>query len=125
MALEQLAPFGALPGVSLISLQKGEAARETASAPPGMAIQDWTDEINDFADTAALIHGLDLVISVDTAVTRLSCISLARSASRYGCSTASTAVGSGCTDLVVRLGIRRFGSFARRCAAIGRVWSRA
>jgi hypothetical protein len=71
MALEQLAPLGALPGVSLVSLQKGEAAGETASAPPGMAIQDWTDELNDFADTAALIHGLDLVISVDTAVAHL------------------------------------------------------
>jgi len=28
---------------------------------------DWTDELHDFSDTAALIEALDLVISVDTA----------------------------------------------------------
>jgi hypothetical protein len=32
---------------------------------------DWTDELEDFADTAALIGALDLVISVDTAVVHL------------------------------------------------------
>ena len=32
---------------------------------------DWTDELADFADTAALIENLDLVISVDTSVAHL------------------------------------------------------
>ena len=32
---------------------------------------DWTDQLEDFADTAALVANLDLVISVDTAVTHL------------------------------------------------------
>ncbi len=32
---------------------------------------DYTEEVNDFADTAALIMNLDLVISVDTAVAHL------------------------------------------------------
>lgn len=53
------------PGVSFISLQKdGPFARNADLA-------DWTRELDDFADTAALIAALDLVISVDTAVAHL------------------------------------------------------
>src|SRR5262249_17006275 len=37
----------------------------------GPAIIDWTEELNDFSDTAALIENLDLVISVDTATAHL------------------------------------------------------
>jgi hypothetical protein len=36
-----------------------------------MALTDLTSELNDFADTAALIEALDLVISVDTSVAHL------------------------------------------------------
>jgi hypothetical protein len=36
-----------------------------------MVLHDWTDELNDFADTAALVEALDLVISVDTSVVHL------------------------------------------------------
>ena len=36
-----------------------------------MIIHDWTEELDDFADTAALIEALDLVISVDTSVVHL------------------------------------------------------
>ena len=36
-----------------------------------MVIHDWTDRLRDFADTAALIEALDLVISVDTSVVHL------------------------------------------------------
>ena len=34
-------------------------------------MQDWTSELSDFADTAALVYGLDLVISIDSAVAHL------------------------------------------------------
>lgn len=65
--LAQFADIARLEGISLVSLQKGEAAAQTKGFP----IADFTDEIEDFADTAALIEALDLVVSVDTAVAHL------------------------------------------------------
>ena len=69
--LARLAPLAAIPGVSFVSLQKGAAAAQAASPPAGMALHDWTAELTDFADTAALVAALDLVISVDTSVVHL------------------------------------------------------
>jgi tetratricopeptide (TPR) repeat protein len=66
--LARLAPLGAVPGVTFVSLQKGHRAEEAKAPPAGMAMVDWTDELWDFADTAALVDGLDLVIGVDTSV---------------------------------------------------------
>jgi hypothetical protein len=63
-----LAPLAQVPGVRFYSLQKDRADQ---GLPPGMELFDWTAELNDFADTAALIANLDLVISVDTAVVHL------------------------------------------------------
>ncbi len=59
-----LAPLMAIPGLSFVSLQKG-------GAPGPAGLVDWTGELNDMADTAALVHNLDLVISVDSAVAHL------------------------------------------------------
>jgi ADP-heptose:LPS heptosyltransferase len=36
-----------------------------------MRVVDWTHDLHDFADTAALVQNLDLVISVDSAVAHL------------------------------------------------------
>jgi tetratricopeptide (TPR) repeat protein len=71
MPLARLAPLGAVEGVSFVSLQKGPRAEQAKAPPRGMALHDWTDELWDFADTAALVAGLDLVISVDTSVVHL------------------------------------------------------
>jgi Flp pilus assembly protein TadD len=65
MPPELLAPLGAVAGVSFVSLQKGW------SGPPPLQLADWTSELKDFADTAALISALDLVIGVDTGVIHL------------------------------------------------------
>jgi tetratricopeptide (TPR) repeat protein len=66
--LAQLAPLAGVAGVQFVSLQKGDGAAQAAALPAGMALHDWTEELNDFADTAALIEALDLVITVDTSV---------------------------------------------------------
>ena len=71
MPLARFAPLAQVPGVRFYSLQKGEAAAQAKAPPAGMELIDWTEELNDFADTAALIANLDLVISVDTAVVHL------------------------------------------------------
>ena len=71
ITLDHFAGFAALEGVSFVSLQKGEAASQTKAPPAGLTIHDWTDELNDFADTAALVDTLDLVIGVDTSVIHL------------------------------------------------------
>jgi hypothetical protein len=69
MRLEQVRQLGAVSGVTLVSLQKGEPASQTGTA--GLPIHDWTDELADFGDTAALVAALDLVITIDTAVAHL------------------------------------------------------
>jgi tetratricopeptide (TPR) repeat protein len=75
LAFEQLAPLLDVRGVQFFSLQKGppaaqlEAARERHEA--SQHVIDWTDELQDFADTAALVDNLDLVISVDTSTAHL------------------------------------------------------
>jgi ADP-heptose:LPS heptosyltransferase len=57
--------------VRFFSLQKGKAEEESKTAIAKMGIVDWADELKDFADTAALIVNLDLVVSVDTAIVHL------------------------------------------------------
>jgi tetratricopeptide (TPR) repeat protein len=68
LALEQYAPLADVSGVTLLSLQKDTAGEQARMAPAGMVLHDWTAELTDFADTAALVAALDLVIGVDTSV---------------------------------------------------------
>jgi len=63
---ELLFPLMQVPGVQYFSLQK-----EGMGAPDSFPVIDWMADCHDFADTAALIMNLDLVISVDTAVVHL------------------------------------------------------
>jgi len=59
------------PNVELVSLQKSCTAEELAELAARVGVHAFDDEIADFADTAALMAGLDLVISVDTSVAHL------------------------------------------------------
>jgi hypothetical protein len=67
-ALAQWAPIAEVPGVLFVSLQCGAPAEQVKRPPVGMTIADYSEQFDDFADTAALIENLDLVITVDTAV---------------------------------------------------------
>jgi len=71
LRLAQFAPLAGIAGITLVNLQKGRPAAELATAPAGLRIVDYMDEIGDFAGTAALVANLDLVISVDTSVAHL------------------------------------------------------
>jgi tetratricopeptide (TPR) repeat protein len=67
MTLEQLAPLAEVADVQFFSLQKGRPL----SSPPPMAMTDWTGDLVNFDETAAMVSQLDLVIAVDTAVAHL------------------------------------------------------
>ncbi len=58
--------------IQFYSLQLGTPAEQAANPPAGMNLIDLTKNITDFADTAALIDELDLLVSVDTAPVHLS-----------------------------------------------------
>ncbi len=92
ISLGALAPLAQVQEVSFFSLQKGEAGKEANDSPPGLSLINRTEELKDFADTAALIANLDLVICVDTAVAHLA----GARESRSGRSCHSQRTGAGC-----------------------------
>jgi Flp pilus assembly protein TadD len=69
--LTAFAPLAAVRGVRFVSLQAGTAAAQGQEPPPGMELMDPMESVRDFADTAAIIANLDVVISVDTSVAHL------------------------------------------------------
>lgn len=71
LPLRAFAPLASVRGVTFVSLQKGTPAAQATAPPPGLSLHDWTGALEDFADTAALIAGLDLVITADTSVAHL------------------------------------------------------
>jgi Flp pilus assembly protein TadD len=68
MPLSNFAPLAEIPGITLYSLQKGAAASQALQMPK---LADWTGELPDIAEIAALIVNLDLVITVDTSIAHL------------------------------------------------------
>jgi len=64
-----LAPLATVPNVWFCSVQKKIDGQKYDPVPIPMA--DWTDELYDLADTAALIDNLDLIVTIDTSVAHL------------------------------------------------------
>lgn len=71
MIASDLTPLADICNVQWVSLYKRPAG--VSSIMPALPIPmiDWTDELADYAETAALIEHLDLIITVDTSVAHL------------------------------------------------------
>lgn len=66
----RLAPLFAARGARFFSLQTGDARADLARLPAD-GVVDLIDGVTDFADTAAILMHLDLLIAVDTAIVHL------------------------------------------------------
>jgi len=66
--LPHLAPLLETRGVNFVSLQLGAADDLSSLGDLARAVADFSVQIHDFGDTAAIMAGLDLVISTDTSV---------------------------------------------------------
>ncbi|WP_263634446.1 tetratricopeptide repeat protein [Geomonas subterranea] len=71
LTLSLFAPLAQVAGARFCALQVGDGAEQAATPPPGMELTDLGAGIKSFADTAAILTQLDLVISADTAVAHL------------------------------------------------------
>ena len=60
-----------MPGVEFVSLQHGEAAGQIAACGFQDRLRDLSELQQDFLDTAAILHNVDLLVCVDTAVLHL------------------------------------------------------
>lgn len=69
--LATLRPLWDVPGVQFVSLQKGAGEDEALHPPAGQELVAAGHLIHDFADTAALIESVDLLITVDTSAAHL------------------------------------------------------
>ncbi len=72
ISLDRFAPLFEVQGISWVSLQVGPRSGDAAER--GYTMYDASSFIGDFADTAALISELDLVIAVDTGTAHLASI---------------------------------------------------
>lgn len=70
-SLAQLLPLWSIPGVSFVSLQKGQDEDEAQMPQAFQPMLALGHELTDFADTAALIAQLDLIVCVDTSTAHL------------------------------------------------------
>ncbi len=68
--LVQFGPLASVPGVQLVSLQKGAGAEQVAEVPGlnVLALEPDLDAGGAFLDTLALLASLDVVVTADTAV---------------------------------------------------------
>lgn len=73
VAVERFLPFAEIPGVQLVSLQKGPMEQDLDKPGIGALMIDAGRQVENFAETAAVIDELDLVIMTDSSVAHLAC----------------------------------------------------
>ena len=71
LSFNQIAPLLQDERVTWVSLQKWAPEDSRPMIPEQVDWLDWTEELTDFADTAALLSHLDLVISIDSSMVHL------------------------------------------------------
>ncbi len=71
VALGELAALADIDGVDWVSLQTWEAAQQVRDIAARMKVLDCSARLANFAETAALIEDLDVVLAVDTSVCHL------------------------------------------------------
>jgi hypothetical protein len=70
--LGAFSPLAALQGVRLISLQRPDVAAAASAALPGVEVEPDLDAEGDaFADTAAVMQNVDLIVTCDTSIAHL------------------------------------------------------
>ena len=70
-ALATFAPLGALPGIALVSLQKGPATAQAGNYFGRAPLLNIGAAVADYEDTMAILDCLDTVVTVDTSVGHL------------------------------------------------------
>ncbi|MDA8048671.1 MAG: glycosyltransferase [Rhodospirillales bacterium] len=71
LRLPQMQPLARLTNVALVPLQPGLSAADTKALAEFPNAVDFTKDLKDFGETAALLSHLDLVLSIDTAAAHL------------------------------------------------------
>ena len=71
LSFEQILPLLQDERITWVSLQKWATDEARPVIPANIDWLDWTQELSDFADTAALVSNLDLVISIDSSMVHL------------------------------------------------------
>lgn len=75
IALENFEALARVPGVTLISLQKGLGSEQVAALADRVPIVDWGPRIDEaagpFMDSAAIMRNLDLVVTCDSSLAHL------------------------------------------------------
>jgi tetratricopeptide (TPR) repeat protein len=66
-----LSPLAGVQNAKFFSLQKFNENEKAVAPPPDLKLVDFIGSLHDFADTAAFIEQLDLVIAADTAIVHL------------------------------------------------------
>jgi tetratricopeptide (TPR) repeat protein len=73
--LAEFAPLAGVPGIQLVSLQKGHGVEQLTHLPSDFPISDLASRLDvssgPFIDTAAVMKSLDLIITADTAIAHL------------------------------------------------------
>lgn len=64
--LSPLMRLAALPGIDLVSLQRGERAKDLVSTGNRLFVEEMGSQCRDLVDVAALVAGLDLIVTTDT-----------------------------------------------------------